>query len=257
MTIGIISLSQEGARVATKLAHNIPDSGVWLHAGVTGEWNAKRFTSVYELTAEIFTQLSGLIYVGPCGVAVRSVAPHLKSKKLDPAVVVVDALGRWSVSLISGHEGGANDLALKVANILSAEPVITTTTEALKSLIVGIGCRKGTQSDAIIKAIRDCLDQNGLELTQVRLLSSADVKASEKGLLVASRELEIPLRIIASEEIKNCAAKFEHSEFVQNNVGLPAVAEPAALLAGRRTKLIIRKRIFDGITIAVARESSL
>jgi cobalt-precorrin 5A hydrolase len=257
MTVAVITLSKEGANVATKLKSNISGSGMWLHVSVPGAWEAHRFTSVYELTSEIFSQHSGFIYVAPCGVAVRSVAPHLRNKKQDPAVVVVDVLGRWSVSLLSGHEGGANDLALQVANILSAEPVITTTTEALKTLIVGIGCRKGTQSDAIIKAIRDCLDQDGLELNQVRLLSSADVKASEKGLLLASRELGIPLRIISSEEIRNCAVKFKHSDFVENRVGLPAVAEPAALLAGRRTKLIIEKRIFDGITIAVARENSL
>ena len=257
MTVAVITLSKEGANVATKLKSNISGSGMWLHESVPGSWEAQRFTSVYELTAQIFLQHSALIYIAPCGVAVRSVAPHLRNKKQDPAVVVVDVLGRWSVSLVSGHEGGANDLALQVANILSAEPVITTTTEALKTLIVGIGCRKGTRSDAIIKAVRDCLDQDGLELNQVRLLSSADVKASEQGLLVASRELGIPLRIISSEEIRNCAVKFKHSDFVENRVGLPAVAEPAALLAGRRTKLIIEKRIFDGITIAVAKENSL
>lgn len=257
MTVAVITLSKEGANVATKLKSKISGSRMWLHESVPGSWEAQRFTSVYELTAQIFSQHSAFIYIAPCGVAVRSVAPHLRNKKQDPAVVVVDVLGRWSVSLVSGHEGGANDLALQVANILSAEPVITTTTEALKTLIVGIGCRKGTQSDTIIKAIRDCLDQDGLELNQVRLLSSADVKASEQGLLVASRELGIPLRIISSEEIRNCAVKFKHSDFVENRVGLPAVAEPAALLAGRRTKLIIEKRIFDGITIAVAKENSL
>jgi len=257
MTVAVITLSKEGANVATKLKSSISGSGMWLHASVPGAWEAHRFTSVYELTAEIFSQHSGLIYVAPCGVAVRSVAPHLRNKKQDPAVVVVDVLGRWSVSLVSGHEGGANDLALQVANILSAEPVITTTTEALKTLIVGIGCRKGMGSEEIVKAIRVTLEQADLNLSQVRMLSSADIKAAEEGILIASQELGIPLRIISSEEIRNCALKFKHSDFVENRVGLPAVAEPAALLAGRRTKLIIEKRTFDGITIAVARESSL
>jgi len=169
---------------------------------------------------------------------------------------VVDVGARWAVSLLSGHEGGANDLALAVSNILFAEPIISTTTEAAKTLIVGIGCRRGTGSKQIVAAVNKTLADARLSLSEVRLLSSADLKADEPGLLEAARELGIPLRFIWSEEIRACISDFRHSDFVEERVHLPAVAEPCALLAGRRTKLIVRRMSYNGVTVAVAKESS-
>ena len=199
----------------------------------------------------------GLIYVAPCGVVVRAIAPFLEHKTKDPAVVVVDVGGRWAVSLLSGHEGGANNLAITVANAISAEPVITTTTEALKTLIVGVGCRRGIKSEKIVAAIKAALTEADLEISQVRLLSSAEIKSDEQGLLQAAQELGVPLRFISSDEIRGFAGNFEHSDFVQQKVNLPAVAEPAALMAGRRTRLVLKKRTFNGVTVAVARENCL
>ena len=77
------------------------------------------FQRIYDLTATLFPKVRGLIYVAPCGVVVRAVAPLLQSKLRDPAVVVADVGHRHVVSLLSGHEGGANDLAVHVANALS------------------------------------------------------------------------------------------------------------------------------------------
>ncbi len=254
MKIALISLSNEGARIAARLAGHFAESEVFLHVGVEGLPGARRFERVMDLTAEIFPQFDGLVYVAPTGVAVRAVAPCLVHKTSDPAVVVVDVGARWAVSLLGGHEAGANDLALAVANCLGAEPVISTTTEAVKDLIVGVGCRRGVAAEAIVAAVREALARVGAEVARVRLLASADIKADEQGLLQAARELEIPLRLIASEEIAQTTYSFEHSQFVQEKVDLPAVAEPAALLAGRRTRLLLPKTILNGVTVAIARE---
>jgi cobalt-precorrin 5A hydrolase len=105
---------------------------MYVHENVGGEWDAERFGSIVELTGCIFDKHGGLVYIAPCGVVVRALAPNLKNKFQDPAVVVVDVGARWAISLLSGHEGGANDLAVAVGNVLAAEPVISTTTEALK-----------------------------------------------------------------------------------------------------------------------------
>jgi cobalt-precorrin 5A hydrolase len=257
MSLAVITLSAEGARLADLLARKLPETCMYLHESVSGAWDAERFASIVDLTSAIFRECSGLIYIVPCGVAVRALAPHVRHKSQDPAVVVVDVGGRWAVSLLSGHEGGANDLAVTVGNILSAEPVISTTTEALKNLIVGIGCRRGTPSDQIVAAVNETLAEADLDLSRVRLLSSADIKADEVGLLEAAREMGIPVRFLSSQEIRTCARAFQHSEFVEAKVNLPAVAEPSALLAGRRTRLRVRKTIHNGVTIAVAEESCL
>ena len=257
MSIAIITLSPEGALLAARLGSELPDSRTYMHRNVPGQSTAERFSSITELTARIFHEHAGIVFISACGVAVRAVAPLLKHKTIDPAVVVVDVRARWAVSLVSGHEGGANDLAIAVSNVLFSEAVITTATEALKTLIVGVGCRKGTTSGQIVTAVNRALAEADLSLSDVRLISSADIKKNEQGLLDASRELDIPLKFISSVEIRNCLLDFRHSDFVVEQVKLPAVAEPCALLAGRKTKLLVEKKSFNGVTVAVAQESCL
>lgn len=255
MKIALITLSPEGAILVRQLAKILGDAHVYLHQDVPPFSGEESFTSILALTGEIFTRFAGVIYVVPCGVAVRAIAPHVQSKLGDPAVVVVDAGGRYAVSLLSGHEGGANELAVQTANIIGGEPVITTTTEALKNLIVGIGCRRGVSAERIVTAVRESLAVAGVELAQVRLLASADIKAGEAGLIRAAQELQVPLRFISGEEIRATARKFTPSPLALKKINLPAVAEPAALLAGRRTQLILPRRTYQGITVAIARES--
>lgn len=257
MKTAAITFSPEGLEVCLQLKEQIADLQIYLHEAIEGPEGSIPFARVMALTPEIFGRYNGLIYVAPCGVVVRSLASSVESKLSDPAVVMVDVGGRHAVSLLSGHEGGANDLAVRVANIIDAEPVISTTTEAVKDLIVGVGCRRGKSKDEIITAIRTVMEREQLSLDMVRYLATADVKADEQGLLEAAEELGIPLRIIGGESIRQSQAAFSHSEFVQEQVKLPAVAEPAALLAGRRTSLIVQRQALDGVTVAVARENCL
>ena len=254
MKIAIITLSPQGADIADRLMPDFPEAELFLHEVVPLRERMTPFQSILQLTQRIFADYTGLIYIAPCGVVVRAIAPLIKHKTLDPAVVVVDAGARYAISLLSGHEGGANDLALRVANSLGAEPVISTTTEAIRTLIVGVGCRRGVAGKTIVGAVREGLRRVSADIDDVRLLASADIKKNEVGLHDAAKELGLNLRFIPSDEIMSTTRSFEHSNFVASKVQLPAVAEPCALLAGRRTRLILSKSIIQGVTVAIARE---
>lgn len=82
-----------------------------------------------EWTQEHFHKSDGLVYVGAAGIAVRAVAPYVAAKTSDPAVVVIDECGKFVISLLSGHLGGANELTGRIAAVSGAVPVITTATD--------------------------------------------------------------------------------------------------------------------------------
>ncbi|MFW5856330.1 MAG: cobalamin biosynthesis protein [Planctomycetota bacterium] len=254
MTTAVLALSDAGARLADRLRTALDGCETHLHASVDPAFAGARFDRVTERTAELFDRVTGLVYVLPMGVAVRAVAPHLRHKTTDPAVVGVDVGGRWAVSLVSGHEGGANDLALAVANCLGAEPVISTTTEAAKTILAGVGCRRGIGAEAVIAAVDAALDAADLDRSAVRLLASVDLKRDEAGLLEAAARMGLPLRFVPADEIRGCARAFAPTPAAARHLDLPAVAEPAALLAGRRTTLRLPKQVRDGVTVALAQE---
>lgn len=254
MKAAFITLSREGATLFARLAASVGEVDFFLHESVGPMENAILFTRIQDVTADLFPRYRALIFAVPCGVVVRALTGCVQHKTTDPAVVVLDVGARWSISLLSGHEGGANALAVRIANALGAEPVITTTTEAVKDVIAGVGCRRGVPASQIVSAVRSALERGGVTLSQVRLLASADVKANEPGLHEAATELGVALRFITSTEIRMSVRAFKSSAFVQTKVGIPAVAEPAALLAGRRTRLFLPKTKYPGVTVALARE---
>ncbi len=111
-----------------------------------------------------FSRYDGLIFICAVGIAIRAIAPHLRGKHLDPAVVALDEKGRYCISLLSGHLGGANSLAVEAAAILGAEPVITTATDIHGfKCIEDVAARFGLEIDDIkkIKLINSALLSGG------------------------------------------------------------------------------------------------
>lgn len=98
--------------------------------------------SIREWTGRRFEDSDAIVFVGACGIAVRSIAPFIKSKKLDPAVVVVDEQGNFAISLLSGHIGGANELAEEIADIVHAQAVVTTATDLNDKFAVDVFAKK-------------------------------------------------------------------------------------------------------------------
>ena len=85
--------------------------------------------SLAEFTSMAFAEADHIIYIGAAGIAVRAIAPHIKSKDTDPGVIVMDEKAAYVIPILSGHIGGANALALDLARELGAQAVITTATD--------------------------------------------------------------------------------------------------------------------------------
>ena len=120
MSCAYIAFTETGLKLAERLA--------LLHPGSVGR-GGKNGVKLSDWTAENFQKSDALIFIGAVGIAVRAIAPHCKSKATDPAVIVLDERGWFSIPILSGHLGGANDLAKKLASICGAVPVITTATD--------------------------------------------------------------------------------------------------------------------------------
>ncbi len=123
MTRAYLAFTAKGLALAQKLAAAYPGS-------VARCGHEAGQVHLADWTARQFAGSDALVFVGAVGIAVRAIAPHCKSKASDPAVVVLDECGRFAVPVLSGHLGGANELARRLAAVCGAVPVITTATDA-------------------------------------------------------------------------------------------------------------------------------
>ena len=109
---------------------------------------------------ENFPGFKAHVFVAACGIVVRLIAPLIKDKQSDPAVVVLDQTGRFAVSLLSGHLGGANDLAREIAALCGATAVITTATDAAGAPAVEVLARElglGLDNPQAVKRVNAAL----------------------------------------------------------------------------------------------------
>lgn len=173
------------------------------------------FESLKDVVAGKFSEYEAHVFIAASGIAVRMIAPFLKSKDVDPAVVVVDQEGQFAVSLVSGHLGGANELARLIGDKIGAAPVITTATDCAgvpsmdliardQGLIIGdIGLIKHINA-----AILDCgqvpvYDPDGyLDLSDLAdyfyVVDDVDVLSRSRcGVAVDWHRRELPERVLA------------------------------------------------------------
>lgn len=161
MKISIISFSRSGYRIGEMLSWFLGEGGHEVEAFTKSKYtkkildesqveaddkafrNVKEFakpidSSLRDWTGRRFAESDAIIFIGACGIAVRSIAPFVSSKKTDPAVVVIDEQGKFAISLLSGHIGGANELTEEISNLLHATPVITTATDINNKFAVDV-----------------------------------------------------------------------------------------------------------------------
>ena len=119
--------------------------------------------NLYELTGKIFKDSDAIIFISACGIAVRAISKYINSKLTDPAVIVIDEKANYVIPILSGHIGGANELARNIAKILNAQPVITTATD-LNNLIAvdewAVNNNCNIENPELIKNISGALLEN-------------------------------------------------------------------------------------------------
>lgn len=130
MRLAIISVTAAGAKLAARLKAGLGGTAeLYARAGRDGAGTAAGYDCLGALVAELFSRYDGLVFIMAAGIVVRVIAPHVRDKRSDPAVVVLDEAGEHAISLLSGHIGGANELARLAAAAVGARPVITTATD--------------------------------------------------------------------------------------------------------------------------------
>ncbi|SMB79996.1 cobalt-precorrin 5A hydrolase [Deinococcus hopiensis KR-140] len=221
-----------------------------LNAALHRPWqNAARPLAQFQ---DAFHEARAWVFIGATGIAVRFLDGLTRNKRTDPAVVVLDDAARFAIALLGGHEGGANRLAYRVSRLTAAVPVVTTATEAVKPLTLGIGCRRGVSENQITAAVRQALGERHLD--EVREVATVDLKANEAGLLAFCERHGLPLRVLDRADLAARPFVTQPSAWVQQNVGLPGVCEPCALSASPRGSLIVPKLALDGVTVAVVED---
>ncbi len=144
MITSVVCFTANGTQTARRTADALGTDRIWLKKKGAQPPEGIELLSegLQDWTAQRFADSDCIVYVGATGIAVRAVAPFLKSKKTDPAVLCIDEKGTYVIPLVSGHIGGANELALKVAGQIGAIPVVTTATDLNGRFAVDVFARR-------------------------------------------------------------------------------------------------------------------
>lgn len=170
MNAAVFAYSRQGCRTARKVLAFF--AGEEVRAYTMERFGEKGFLPLPRpgrpLYGESFCWADAMVFVGSAGIAVREIAPFVKDKRTDPAVLCVDELGTYVIPLLSGHIGGANALAIRLARALDAQPVITTATDINDKFSVDAwAARQGLWIDSLgaAKAVSAAILEQNIPLT--------------------------------------------------------------------------------------------
>lgn len=330
--VSVVAFTAAGVALAQRLAARLDGwqvDGIAAPTRLAGE-GMKAFSDLAAWTADRWAATDALIFVGASGIAVRAIAPHVEDKFRDPAVVSVDERGRIAVPLLSGHVGGANDLARAVAEACGGEAAVSTATDVNglfavdewareqglaiaerevakevsarllagkpvgfaraevpvagpvpegvaeggaaevgfvvtrdlelrpfsrtlhlvpRDVTVGVGCRRGVDSEPLASRVNAALAQAHIAPRAVRTVATIDVKTDEPAVRDLAARLGAELATFSAEELAAVPGDFCGSDFVRKTVGVDNVCERAAVASGG--KLVLRKQAGEGMTVAI------
>lgn len=187
MKLAIISFTENGIKLSKTVAKRLSRRKVTLYT------KCSRYTaedlkvqrvkeSLQVWTAQRMAEGDALLFIGACGIAVRAIAPNLTDKLHDVPVLVMDEEGQYVIPILSGHVGGANELARELADLMDARPVITTATDVQKKFAVDLFAKR-----------------NHLEIMNKDGIAKVSTKA------LAGEQLTIAIR---AQNIEFCHPKF-------------------------------------------------
>jgi cobalt-precorrin 5A hydrolase len=138
--MAIVAITKHGIEIARRIKQKMPEAKIYVPAKHNDGsddiiWFTEQST---ELIGKLFTNYDSLICIFSLGAVIRMLAPHLRDKKSDPAVLVIDDRANYVISTLSGHLGGANALTRLVASFLNAKPVITTAADVNDTIAVDL-----------------------------------------------------------------------------------------------------------------------
>lgn len=213
-----------------------------------------------EQVQQLFQQGEALLFICATGIVVRTLAPVLTNKYQDPAVLVCDEQGQFIIPLLSGHEGGANEKAQQLAQLLGATCVMTTAQAYTHPVYtLGMGCERGCDQAHLKTLAEACLTQKSLSWDQVAGIYSIDLKQDEVGLIELAAQLNKPFLTYSPQILRTVESQLsQRSDYVFKVTGVYGVAESAALYAAQTitkstSELILNKHKTAKATCAIAR----
>ncbi|KER05849.1 cobalt-precorrin 5A hydrolase protein [Marine Group I thaumarchaeote SCGC AAA799-E16] len=138
--IAVLAITKKGINIGQTLKEFFPEWSVFAPSKFSNQSDSILWYSepTSEKIVELFKNNDALVCLFSLGAVIRLIAPHLKDKKTDPAVIVIDDKINFVISVLSGHIGGANELTEKIAEKLQAQPVITTAADVNKTIAVDL-----------------------------------------------------------------------------------------------------------------------
>ncbi|MCR5748369.1 MAG: cobalt-precorrin 5A hydrolase [Lachnospiraceae bacterium] len=186
MKRAVVTFTQKGELTGNKLRETVPEFKCADQYNAHGKNDPN---GLHNFIRDNFVSEGAIVFIGACGIAVRLIAPLIKDKLRDPAVIVMDELGRHVIPILSGHIGGANELGLIIAEVMDAEPIITTATDLNDLFAVDMYAKSNglepENKDDIVKISSRVLD--GAEVS----IRNDD---EDGGVYITSNDAEIHLR---------------------------------------------------------------